>query len=103
MARKRITPNDPIVSGGGPAAQPLRNLPGAIRPKHTAVPPETLTFSTSEPQQFQAAAQHEPAREEIARLAFSYWESRGRQGGSAEEDWLRAEKELRSRRAVALV
>ncbi|MBZ5576886.1 MAG: DUF2934 domain-containing protein [Acidobacteriia bacterium] len=31
---------------------------------------------------------------EIARLAYSYWEARGCQGGSAEEDWLRAENEL---------
>ena len=34
--------------------------------------------------------------EEIATLAFSYWEARGYQGGSPEEDWLRAESELRS-------
>ena len=32
--------------------------------------------------------------EEIARLAFSYFEQRGYQGGSPEEDWLRAEEEL---------
>ena len=32
--------------------------------------------------------------EEIARLAYSYWESRGSQAGSAEEDWFRAEREL---------
>ena len=36
--------------------------------------------------------------EEIARLAYSYWDARGCQGGSAEEDWLRAEQELRSRK-----
>ena len=34
------------------------------------------------------------SRERIARLAYSYWEARGRQGGSAEEDWFRAEREL---------
>jgi hypothetical protein len=33
----------------------------------------------------------------IARLAYSYWEARGSQGGSAEEDWLRAEHELKAR------
>lgn len=32
-------------------------------------------------------------KEEIERLAYSYWEARGRQGGSAEEDWYRAERE----------
>lgn len=36
--------------------------------------------------------------EEIARLAYSYWEARGCQGGSPEEDWFRAEQELQSQR-----
>ena len=35
-------------------------------------------------------------REAIARLAYSYWEARGFTGGSAEEDWLRAEEEIRA-------
>ena len=34
---------------------------------------------------------------EIARLAYSYWEARGYNGGSPGEDWLRAEQELRAR------
>lgn len=34
--------------------------------------------------------------EEIARLAYSYWEARGGQGGSPEEDWFRAERQLRA-------
>ena len=33
--------------------------------------------------------------EEVARLAYSYWEARGGEGGSPEEDWLRAERQLR--------
>ncbi len=33
----------------------------------------------------------------IAALAYSYWEARGFEGGSPEEDWFRAERELRSR------
>ena len=35
--------------------------------------------------------------EDIARLAYSFWEARGYQGGSPEQDWLRAEEELRGR------
>jgi hypothetical protein len=35
--------------------------------------------------------------EQIAALAYSYWEARGYQGGSSEEDWFRAERELRER------
>jgi Protein of unknown function (DUF2934) len=36
--------------------------------------------------------------DEIARLAHSYWIARGYQHGSAEEDWLRAERELLAKR-----
>jgi hypothetical protein len=35
--------------------------------------------------------------EEVARLAYSYWEARGRDGGSPEEDWFKAENELKMR------
>jgi hypothetical protein len=35
--------------------------------------------------------------EEVARIAQSYWEARGRQGGSPEEDWYRAEREWDAR------
>ena len=31
-------------------------------------------------------------REAIAQLAYSYWEARGRQDGSPDQDWLRAEQ-----------
>jgi hypothetical protein len=37
-------------------------------------------------------------QDQIAKLAYSYWEARGHQGGSPEEDWLRAEREFHSRR-----
>jgi hypothetical protein len=33
-------------------------------------------------------------QEEIARLAYSYWEARAGQGGSPEEDWFQAEREI---------
>jgi hypothetical protein len=35
--------------------------------------------------------------EQIALLAYSYWQQRGFHGGSPEEDWHRAERELTSR------
>jgi len=37
------------------------------------------------------------SKEEIARLAYSYWESRGFSHGLADEDWIRAEAELLAR------
>ena len=36
--------------------------------------------------------------EEIARLAYSYYLERGTNEGSAEVDWLRAEREVRARK-----
>jgi DUF2934 family protein len=47
--------------------------------------------------QFQALRDDPPAYDEIAVLAYSYWEARSGNGGSAEEDWLRAEEEVRKR------
>jgi 2-C-methyl-D-erythritol 4-phosphate cytidylyltransferase len=35
-----------------------------------------------------------PSREQIEKLAQSYWAARGYQDGFAEQDWLRAEQEL---------
>jgi hypothetical protein len=35
-----------------------------------------------------------PAWEQIAGLTYSFWEARGYQGGSPEEDWFRAAQEL---------
>jgi hypothetical protein len=39
-----------------------------------------------------------PSHDDIAARSYSYWEARGFQGGSPEEDWLRAEQELRGGR-----
>ena len=34
------------------------------------------------------------AHDQIARIAYGYWEARGFQAGSPEQDWLRAEQEF---------
>jgi hypothetical protein len=41
-----------------------------------------------------------PSQEEIARLAFAYWEAGGRREGTAQQDWCRAERELRRLRGL---
>jgi len=43
----------------------------------------------------------EDVHEIVAQIAYSYWESRGCQGGAALEDWVRAEHEYRQRLAAA--
>jgi len=40
-------------------------------------------------------------RDEIARRAYLFWEARGGPDRSPEEDWFRAETEVRNERAVA--
>jgi len=41
-----------------------------------------------------------PTHQEIAHLAYSYWEARGRIHGFDEQDWLQAERELHRRRSA---
>ena len=81
MPIKRVSEKEIVVS----AAAPVRHKPATPRrPRRSAA--ESAT----------AAAPAAPAPEQIAHLAYSYWEARGYQGGSPEEDWLRAERELRA-------
>jgi hypothetical protein len=105
MSRKRTSENDLVVSG---AAAPARRKAAARpRAKRAAEPVETLAPAaeqeTAAPQAETAApaAAWVPSYDEVARLAYSYWEARGCHGGCPEEDWLRAEEELRSRSASA--
>ena len=68
---------------------------GTTRPRSRkrAEPPEAPVSVSAET----VRPNPEAAHEDIARLAYCYWEARGRQGGSPEADWLRAEQELKSR------
>ena len=45
-------------------------------------------------QEERTPAVRRPSHEEIARMAYSYWEARGRKGGSPEEDWHRAARAM---------
>jgi DUF2934 family protein len=46
----------------------------------------------------EAPVQPQVTHEAIAQLAYSYWVTRGYRHGFTEEDWYRAESELKSRR-----
>lgn len=62
------------------AATPLAEEPVIVASvvEETVIVPPAITVS----------------HEEIARLAYCYWMDRGCQGGSAHEDWVRAEQAL---------
>jgi hypothetical protein len=114
MARKRSPEPTTTVSaeGAGAAAAPAkkRRIP---RPKSSAAiqpAPELSAPENAVPESLSALssaaapeASFDPAaeREEIEHLAHAYWEARGCPEGTAEEDWLRAEQEVRARRAAA--
>jgi len=84
MTSKRVSEKDIVLSAGAPA----RHKPAtAKRAKRTATVAAAETPVTQ-------AVPDAPSPEQIAILAYSYWEERGCQGGSPEEDWLRAEREL---------
>ena len=109
MPKKKIAETEPVVAAGAAAASPAkapvakkarapRASAKAVTHKHkkTTI---TVTTPVAEPAAIEIVAVpvSEPSNEEIARLAYSYWESRGYQGGSQEEDWYRAVQELRHR------
>jgi Protein of unknown function (DUF2934) len=81
--------NTTITSGtDGAGAASAREVEPVAEPA-TATDPSAETAPGSVP---------EP--EQIAHLAYSYWQARGCPTGSAEEDWLRAEAELRKQTAT---
>ena len=98
MARKQKTDKEIVVSTGGAAAAPRRKAVTTTRAKHSLTQAEApVSSSVAVPTpELAPAASPEPSFEQISMLAYSYWVSRGYQGGSPEEDWLRAEQELRA-------
>jgi len=87
--RKAASPAEPLAERLG--ASGAEALPDSERqPAQSRVTGEQAVAVTARPALDQA---------EVARLAHSYWLERGGQGGSAEEDWHRAEEALRARAA----
>jgi Protein of unknown function (DUF2934) len=95
MARKTNSETNPIISTGAASS------PSKMRPRRTATPARSqrsvsaAETETSVPVPNISPSYVEPSRDEIARLAYLYWLERGCQNGSAEEDWFRAEQQLR--------
>lgn len=104
MARKRNTESESRVPA---AATPSREKRKTSRTTHAAKSSvETVVESPAAPLEnivpvAATVAELAFTKDDIAFLAYSYWEARGYQGGSPEEDWLRAEGELRSKSLTA--
>lgn len=91
MPSKRVSDKQIVVSGAAPARYTPATTSRAKRSLPASAPAPAAPVTKSTPGVPVPAA---PSREDIARLAYSYWEARGCQGGSPEEDWVRAEREL---------
>jgi Protein of unknown function (DUF2934) len=103
MTRKRKTETDLIVSATGTAAPARRKTATRTRAPRATESVEAAAIPAAEPVSDAVMAIDAPLHEEIAALAYSFWEARGCQGGSQEEDWLRAEEELRNGRVAGAV
>jgi hypothetical protein len=69
-------------------ADTVKKTKAAAKPRKTAAKTEIPEFSP---------VAKMPSHEEIQKLAQKYWAQRGFQDGYAEQDWLRAEQELRQK------
>ena len=72
------------------------NAAVAAPPAARAAKPKTPRVTASRHSRTAVHTHAENAAEVIEKIAYSYWESRGRPGGSALEDWVRAEREYTS-------
>lgn len=106
MGRKSTPVFPPLATaatgGSAAAAQPARETKSSrSKPPVRSRPSSTLTKGMA-----LATYGHQPSsinvsRGDIARLAYTLWEQRGGEGGSPEQDWLRAESELKARLSSA--
>jgi DUF2934 family protein len=99
MPRKNNPEKDIVITSGGVAAARPKRTIAASRAKRPAA--TTASPAISEPEEETVTSvtafvtKRQLSHEEIARVAYSLWEARGCQHGSAEEDWRRAEEQLR--------
>ena len=93
MASKKATETKAQTPGvSGKTVKKVRTaLAASHRPKKTAE-----TTSASILQLADAVAPRQLSPEELATRAYFHWLERGCPNGSAEEDWFRAEEELRT-------
>src|ERR1017187_5384820 len=100
MPTKRTKENDIAIPAAAPARRKSATAP---RAKHGINKRSTAAAAPDTETAVGVAAletTYSPSEDEIAALAYTYWAGRGHQGGSPEEDWLRAEQELRAKASV---
>ena len=90
MARKtKIETEKNTVKTAGAAKAP--GVEASARP---AKPVTAAELQPNQPASDETHARHAPTHEQISRRAHELWVKRGGVGGSAQDDWFRAEQEL---------
>jgi hypothetical protein len=105
MARPRKTETTVNIAPNAASVAPARRKTAAPRTRVTAKPAAMLTQPASQEVATplrnavskDTRTEYLPSHDEIAALAYTYWEERGYAHGNPEHDWLRAEAELRQR------
>lgn len=90
MATKKST--DTPAKPASKTASKTVTKPSAKAPAKKSAAAEKVAAPTPA-----AADKKAPTYEEISQLAHQYWKERGHHHGSHEDDWRRAEQELKSR------
>ena len=106
MARKSITvvPSSSAATtgGSGAAAQPAKEAKGSrSKPAASSRKSSTRAKGAALATNGHEQSSLDVSRDDIARLAYTFWEQRGGDGCSPEQDWFRAESELKARRSSA--
>jgi len=102
MSSKRNSPE--ASAAAAPARAKKTTKTAATHARRTkAVEPafETATPATAQVVETRLAATAAPTHDEIARLAYYLWLERKSEGGSPDEDWIRAEQQLAARAATS--
>lgn len=73
-------------------AETVKKAKAPAKPRKTTTTAKAKTRTAAE--EIKAVT---PSHEEIAQLAHNFWAERGWHDGYAEQDWLRAERELMGR------
>ena len=106
MAKKKTSPEQNPSTAANPPASARRGLPRSPKSQAAAAPLDISTIAGTEPLESAAdtgasnlaGSSYEPSRHEVAEAAYLRYLKRGGQSGDEFNDWVEAERELRSRK-----
>lgn len=94
---KKKAPAKPRKTAAKKTEETVENAPVAAQGTETAVAAKPKKASSGNGAAAESASEKKVSPEEVARLAHHFYTERGHQHGRHEDDWYRAEQELRKR------